>query len=67
MPNTNRLMSQNTNTPHQEPATQPTLPLPPTLVQIRDALLRLREAGGKLPPVDAAAIIRESRHMTHDV
>lgn len=32
--------------------------------EIRNALLRLREIGQSLPPVDAVAIVREGRDLT---
>ncbi|HMF57948.1 MAG TPA: hypothetical protein VK619_16515 [Pyrinomonadaceae bacterium] len=35
----------------------------PTLEEVLSALRRLREIGEKLPPVDAAAVIRESRDL----
>lgn len=57
-------MSQNTNMLNQERTAHPTQPLPPTTVQIREALTRLREVGEKLPPVDAVAIVRESRDLS---
>ncbi len=57
-------MSQNTNTPNQERTAHPTQLLPPTPVQIREALTRLREVGEKLPPVDAVAIVRQSRDLS---
>ncbi len=56
-------MSQNTNAPSQERSAHPTRPLPPTPIQIREALARLREASEKLPPVDAVAIVRQSRDL----
>ena len=55
-------MSQNTDTLEHERGAHPAQPLLPALqAQIRKALSRLREAGEKLPPVDAVAIIRERR------
>ncbi|HST20842.1 MAG TPA: hypothetical protein VLR90_06985 [Blastocatellia bacterium] len=33
--------------------------------EIRQALLRLRQLGEKLPPVDAAMVIREGRDMAN--
>jgi hypothetical protein len=57
-------MSQNTDTLEHERGAHPAQPHPPTLAQIREALTRLREVGEKLPPVDAVAIIRESRDLS---
>lgn len=57
-------MSQNTDTLEYERDVHPTQLHPPTLAQIREALARLREVGEKLPPVDAVAIIRESRDLS---
>ncbi len=55
-------MPQNTDSLKHERGAHPAQPLVPTLqAQIREALTRLREVGEKLPPVDAVAIIRESR------
>lgn len=57
-------MSQNTDTLEHERGDHPAQPLPPTPAQIREALTRLREVGETLPPVDAVAIIRESRDLS---
>ena len=57
-------MSQNTDTLDHEPASPTAQPLPPTPVQIREALTRLREVGEKLPLVDAVAIVRQSRDLS---
>lgn len=56
-------MSQNTNTLEQERVSHPARSCPPTPAQVREALARLREVGETLPPVDAVAIIRESRDL----
>jgi len=34
--------------------------------EIRQALLRLRSIGEELPPVDAAAVVREGRALAED-
>lgn len=57
-------MSQNADMLEHERDAHPVQPLPPTPAQIREALARLREVGEKLPPVDAVAIIRESRDLS---
>lgn len=57
-------MPQNTNTLNQERTAHSTQPLPPTPVQMYEALTRLREVGEKLPPVDAVAVIRECRDLS---
>ncbi len=57
-------MSENTNTLNQERASHPAQPCSPTPVQIREALARLREIRENLPPVDAVAVIRESRDLS---
>ncbi len=57
-------MSQNTDAREHERNAHPAQPLTSTLAQVREALARLREVGEKLPPVDAVAIIRESRDLS---
>jgi len=57
-------MSENTDTLEHERASHPAQPCQPTPVQVREALARLREVGETLPPVDAVAIVRESRELS---
>ncbi len=57
-------MSQNTDTREHERSTHPAQPCQPTPIQVREALARLREVGENLPPVDAVAIVRESRDLS---
>ena len=57
-------MSPNTDTLEHEHDAQSAQPDPPTFAQIREALAQLRAVGEKLPPVDAVAIIRESRDLS---
>lgn len=52
-------MSQSTDTREDEQEKYPALPVSPSLEAIREALARLRQVGGKLPPVDAVAVVRE--------
>jgi hypothetical protein len=54
-------MPQTTNTLEHERDSHPAQPCQPTPLQVREALARLREVGEALPPVDAVAIVRESR------
>ncbi len=56
-------MSETTNTLEHEHTSQPAQPCQPTPVQVREALARLRAVGETLPPVDAVAIVRESRDL----
>ena len=56
-------MTQSTDTREDEQEKYPTESVSPSLEEIREALVRLRQVGEKLPPVDAVAVIREGRDL----
>jgi hypothetical protein len=53
-------ITKNTDTNYKK-IPQPMPPITPTQEQIIEAVKRLRQLGETLPPVDAVAVVRESR------
>jgi len=58
-------MAKNPKTMNNEPLSDVAINRLPNREEIRQALLRLRHLGEKLPPVDAAMVIREGRDMAN--
>lgn len=59
-------MANQTNTIEHERDQEPTRIHTTDRKEIREALMRLRMIGEELPPVDAAAVVREGRALAED-
>ena len=58
-------MSKKPNAMNDEPLSEVAINRLSDRDEIRQALLRLRRLGEKLPPVDAAMVVREGREMAN--